>query len=124
MRCAIEEKEEETDTLRDNLNGFWNVERVRSSGELVINKLEKDIWQDAKRYIKYSSSNLSIICLSHNCNFCEILLNDLSKLLAGKNLIREQNVALKECKNNTNNESVPNTKMCKLHRSFLTFHAD
>ena len=53
MRCAIEEKGEETGTLWDNLNGFWNVERIGSSGELVINKLEKDICQDAKRYIKY-----------------------------------------------------------------------
>ena len=43
MRCAIEEKGQETDTLRDKLNGFWNIERVGSSGELVINKLEKDI---------------------------------------------------------------------------------
>ena len=40
MRCVIEEKGEETDTFRDNLNGFWNVERLVSSGEVVINKLD------------------------------------------------------------------------------------
>ena len=122
MRCDIEENGEETDTLRDNLNDFWNVERASSSGEWVINELEKDIFHNDKKYIKYSPSHLSMIYLSHNCNFYQIQLEDLRRLLSEKSLIGEYNEALKECENNTNTESVPDTKVCKASRNFITFH--
>lgn len=79
--------------------------------------MEKDI-------LRYSPSNLSMINLSHNCNFCEIQLKDLSRQLTGKSLITQQNKLLKECKSNTNTESVPDTKICKATRNFITFHTD
>ena len=66
----------------------------------IFGTMEKDI-------LRYSPSNLSMINLSHNCNFCEIQLKDLSRLLTGKSFITQQNELLKEWKSNTNTESVP-----------------
>ena len=66
----------------------FEILRVFSSGEWVINKLEKYTCHNGKRYVKTFPLKPEHY-LSHNCNFWEIQLKDLSRLLADKSLIRE-----------------------------------
>ena len=84
---SVEDVCSEIDELRSNLQKFWNVEKMESTDECVIHKLENDILDNGERYVTKFLFKPDHDCLPDNYKICEVRLNRLKRRLSDKSFV-------------------------------------
>ena len=81
MRCSLEQKPDENELLRKQLQNFWDVETIASPDENIICKFENDIKHNGVRYVTKLPFKPDHDLLPDNYEICKNRLINLKKLL-------------------------------------------
>ena len=91
MRCSPQQKPDENELLRKQLQKFWDVETIASPDENIICKFENDIKHNGVRYVTKLPFKPDHDLLPDNYEICKNRLINLKKRLIKDKILSQYN---------------------------------
>ena len=115
MRCSVENVHtaiEESDSLREDLNKFWNIENIESS-RCVVKKFKEEIFHNGDRYVTKLPFKECHDILSDNFGVCTKRLQSLENRLKKQGIVEKYDQIFHEYEENKIIERVPQSELGK-----------